>query len=79
MGAAGTSTAGIRSSVIQGVGAALAKIDDKLATGTADGTSTLQPVAGNNFTYSTSYYSGSWQGDVQARLINLGTGAPRRR
>ncbi|HSC63021.1 MAG TPA: PilC/PilY family type IV pilus protein [Caldimonas sp.] len=64
------------SSVIQGVGAALAKIDDKLATGTADGTSTLQPVAGNNFTYSTSYFSGSWQGDVQARLVDLVTGAP---
>ena len=64
------------SSVIQGVGAALAKIDDKLATGTADGTSTLQPVAGNNFTYSTSYFSGSWQGDVEARLINVSTGAP---
>jgi Tfp pilus tip-associated adhesin PilY1 len=64
------------SSVIQGVGAALAKIDDRLAIGTADGTSTLQPVAGNNFTYSTSYFSGSWQGDVQARLVDLGTGAP---
>ena len=57
-GAAGTSTASDPSSVIQGVGAALAKIDDKLASGTADGTSTLQPCAGNNFTYSTSYYLG---------------------
>ena len=55
---------------------ALAKISDVLATGTADGTSTLQPVAGNNFTYSTSYLSGSWQGDVEARLVNLATGAP---
>ncbi|MEO5844556.1 MAG: PilC/PilY family type IV pilus protein [Caldimonas sp.] len=64
------------SSVIQGVGAALAKISDVQATGTADGTSTLQPVGGNNFTYSTSYFSGSWQGDVEARLINLSTGAP---
>ena len=64
------------SSVIQGVGDALAKISDVLATGTADGTSTLQPVPGNNFTYSTSYLSGSWQGDVEARLINLVTGAP---
>jgi type IV pilus assembly protein PilY1 len=36
----------------------------------------LQPVAGNNFTYSTTYFSGSWQGDVEARLINVTTGAP---
>ena len=74
--AARTSTAGMPTSVIQGVGAAMSKIEDKLATGTADGTSTLQPVAGNNFTYSTSYFSGSWQGDVAARLINVNTGDP---
>ena len=63
-------------SVIQGLGDALAKINDVVASGTADATSTLQPVAGNNFAYSTSYQSGSWQGDVEARLLNMTTGVP---
>jgi type IV pilus assembly protein PilY1 len=62
-------------SVVQGLGDALAKIDDVVASGTAEAVSTLQPVAGNNFAYSTSYKSGSWQGDVQARLIDPATGA----
>ena len=52
--AAGTSAPTIPRRSSQGCGDALAKIDDnQLASGTADGTSTLQPVAGNNFIYST--------------------------
>ena len=62
--------------VIEGLGDALAKIDDVLASGTADSVSTLQPTSGNHAAYSTSYVSGSWQGEIQARLLNLGTGMP---
>ncbi|MDQ6639121.1 MAG: PilC/PilY family type IV pilus protein [Pseudomonadota bacterium] len=63
-------------SVIEGLADALAKIDDRLASGTADSVSTLQPTAGNNFAYSTSYKSGVWEGDVEARLIDPATGVP---
>ena len=61
-------------SVVQGLGDALAKIDDVVASGTAEAVSTLQPTSVNNFAYSTSYKSGSWQGDVQARLIDPASG-----
>jgi Tfp pilus tip-associated adhesin PilY1 len=63
-------------SLVQGLGDALAKIDSVLASGSPIGVSTLQPVAGNNFAYSTSYQSGSWVGDLQASTIDLGSGTP---
>ncbi|HEY2558537.1 MAG TPA: PilC/PilY family type IV pilus protein [Caldimonas sp.] len=62
--------------VVQGLGDALAKIDSVLAAGAPIGTSTLQPVVGNNFAYATSYLSGSWDGDLQASTIDLATGTP---
>jgi type IV pilus assembly protein PilY1 len=63
-------------SVVQGLGDALAKIDSVLASGAPVGTSTLQPVNGNNFAYATSYTSGTWDGDLQASTIDLLTGIP---
>jgi Tfp pilus tip-associated adhesin PilY1 len=60
--------------VIEGLADALAKIDDRLASGTADGVSTLQPTDTNNFAYSTNYKSGAWEGDLEARLINPANG-----
>ncbi len=63
-------------SVVQGLGDALAKIDSVLASGAPIGTSTLQPVNGNNFAYATSYTSGTWDGDLQASTIDLLTGTP---
>jgi len=63
-------------SVVQGLGDALAKIDSVVGSGAPIGVSTLQPVAGNNFAYSTSYQSGTWDGDLQASTIDLGSGAP---
>ena len=63
-------------SVVQGLGDALAKIDNVLASGAPIGTSTLQPVNGNNFAYATSYPSGTWDGDLQASTIDLLTGTP---
>ncbi len=63
-------------SVIQGLGDALAKIDSVVASGAPIGVSTLQPVAGNNFAYATSYQSGTWDGDLQSSTIDLVTGTP---
>ncbi|HEY4958070.1 MAG TPA: PilC/PilY family type IV pilus protein, partial [Caldimonas sp.] len=63
-------------SVVQGLGDALAKIDDVVASGTADSVSTLQPTSTNNFAYSTSYKSGVWQGDVESRTIDVSSGIP---
>ena len=63
-------------SVIQGLGDALANIDAVTASGAAIGTSTLSPVNGNNFAYASSYHSGTWDGDLQASLIDVGTGLP---
>jgi Tfp pilus tip-associated adhesin PilY1 len=60
--------------VIQGLGDALASIDDKVASGTAEAVSTLQPTDSNNSAYSTSYTSGVWEGDIQARKIDVGNG-----
>jgi Tfp pilus tip-associated adhesin PilY1 len=60
--------------VIEGLGDALAQIDDKVASGTAEGVSTLQPTETNNSAYSTSYTSGVWEGDVQARKIDVSDG-----
>ena len=62
--------------MVQGLGDALAKIDSVVASGAPIGTSTLQPVAGNNFAYATSYQSGEWSGDLQASTINIVSGTP---
>ena len=57
-------------SAAQGLRDALASTDNQLASGSADGTSTLQPSATDNFIYSTKYQSSTWRGDVEARLID---------
>ena len=62
-------------SVINGLGQALADVDGVVASGAADGVSTLEPVNGNNFVFSTSFKSGAWWGDVQGSLIDPATGA----
>ena len=61
-------------SVINGLGDALFGTDGTVGSGAADAVSTLQPVAGNNFVYSTSYKPGPWYGDVGARIIDPNTG-----
>jgi len=62
--------------VIEGLGDALAQIEAKLASGTAEAVSTLQPTTTppNNSAYSTTYTSGVWEGDIQARTINVSDG-----
>ena len=61
-------------SVINGLGDALFGTDGTAGSGAADAVSTLQPVLGNNFVYSTSYTPGPWSGDVSAFVIDPSTG-----
>jgi Tfp pilus tip-associated adhesin PilY1 len=62
-------------SVIAGLAAALAGITARVSASTGAGTSNLEPVNGDNFAYLASYTTQSWTGDVQAREINVLTGA----
>jgi type IV pilus assembly protein PilY1 len=52
----------------------LAAIDARSGTAAAAATSTLQPIAGDNTEYVTSYTTVQWVGDVQAYQINLTNG-----
>ena len=63
-------------SVVHGLGDSLAKIDSVLAAGAPIGTSTLQPVSGDNFAYATSYLSGTGTETCRRSTIDLVTGAP---
>jgi Tfp pilus tip-associated adhesin PilY1 len=62
-------------SVIAGLADALAGIQARLASGSAAATSNLEPVSGDNLIYLASYTTQKWTGDVQAKEINLSTGA----
>ena len=61
-------------SVINGLGDALFGTDGSVGSGAAEAVSTLQPVPGNNFVYSTTYLPGKWSGDVTAWSIDPTTG-----
>ena len=61
-------------SIIAGFNAALASITAKLGSGAAAATSTLNPVAGDNFAYVASYTTVKWVGNLEARTINTTTG-----
>lgn len=54
---------------------ALASIDVKVGAGAAAATSTLNPVAGDNFAYVASYTTGLWTGNLEKRSIDTDTGA----
>lgn len=54
---------------------ALAAIQVKVGTGAAAATSTLNPVAGDNFAYVASYTSGNWAGNLEKRSVDIVTGA----
>jgi|KBSMisStaDraftv2_1062788.scaffolds.fasta_scaffold01648_6 Tfp pilus tip-associated adhesin PilY1 len=62
-------------SVIAGLADALAGIQARLASGSAAATSNLEPVSGDNLIYLASYTTQKWTGDVQAKEIDLATGA----
>jgi Tfp pilus tip-associated adhesin PilY1 len=58
-----------------GLSNALAGITSVTGSAAAAATSNLEPVAGDNFAYVASYDTVRWNGDVQARTIDLNTGA----
>jgi type IV pilus assembly protein PilY1 len=53
---------------------ALKSIGGKVGAGAAAATSTLNPVAGDNFAYVASYVTGKWTGNLEARTIDTVTG-----
>ena len=53
---------------------ALQAIGAKVGAGAAAATSTLNPVAGDNFAYVASYTTVKWTGNLESREINLSTG-----
>ncbi|MDE2310578.1 MAG: hypothetical protein KGL01_07100 [Betaproteobacteria bacterium] len=53
---------------------ALAGINARRGSAAAAATSTLNPVAGNNFAYVASYTTTAWKGNLEARGINVDTG-----
>ena len=62
-------------SLATGLANALTSISSKVGAAAAAATSTLNPVAGNNFAYVASYSTQKWNGNLEARGINTDTGA----
>jgi type IV pilus assembly protein PilY1 len=63
------------STVGAGLSEALAQIKVRVGSAAAAATSNLMPVPGDNFAYVASYATVDWWGDLQARNIDLTTGA----
>lgn len=61
-------------SLSAGLSNALTSINAKKGSAAAAATSTLNPVAGNNFAYVASYTTVAWKGNLEARGINVDTG-----
>ncbi len=57
---------------------ALQSIGAKIGAGAAAATSTLNPVAGDNSAYVASYSTVKWTGNLEARDVNITTGAVSR-
>ncbi|WP_339940738.1 PilC/PilY family type IV pilus protein, partial [Undibacterium luofuense] len=53
---------------------ALSEISAKTASGGGAGTSSLNPIGGNNYAYISSYTSVKWQGNIERRTIDTLTG-----
>jgi type IV pilus assembly protein PilY1 len=62
-------------SLSSGLANALAGINARQGSAAAAATSTLNPVAGNNFAYVASYTTIAWKGNLEARGINVDSGA----
>jgi type IV pilus assembly protein PilY1 len=58
-------------SVINGLSAALAGVNARVASAAAAATSNLEPVAGDNFAYVAKYVTQKWTGEVEAHEIIL--------
>ncbi|HXS51866.1 MAG TPA: PilC/PilY family type IV pilus protein [Usitatibacter sp.] len=61
--------------LVSGLRTALAGVSTREASGAAAATSNLEPVAGDNFAFVANYRTVKWDGDVQARTIDLVTGS----
>jgi type IV pilus assembly protein PilY1 len=61
-------------SLSTGLSNALATIASRKGSSAAAATSTLNPVAGNNYAYVASYTTVKWQGNLEARTIDVNTG-----
>jgi type IV pilus assembly protein PilY1 len=57
-----------------GLSGSLAKINARRGAAAAAATSTLNPVAGNNYAFVASYTTVDWKGNLEARGINTDTG-----
>jgi type IV pilus assembly protein PilY1 len=62
-------------SLADGLRNALTSIKSKVGAAAAAATSTLNPVAGNNQAFVASYVTLQWSGNLEARAINITTGA----
>ncbi len=60
--------------LVSGLRTALAGVSTREASGAAAATSNLEPVAGDNFAYVANYRTVKWDGELQARTIDLNTG-----
>lgn len=68
-------SAGDPETVVSSLTNALAGINARVAAAAAAATSNLEPVAGDNFAYTAKYKTQTWTGDLEAREIDLTTGA----
>lgn len=62
------------SSLSAGLSNALAAISARKGSSAAAATSTLNPVAGNNYAFVASYTTVKWQGNLEARTVDINTG-----
>jgi type IV pilus assembly protein PilY1 len=60
--------------VVKGIATALAGVSARLGAGAAAATSNLEPVAGDNYAFVANYRTVSWDGDLQARTVDLLSG-----
>lgn len=68
-------SAGDPDTVVSSLSSALTGINARVAAAAAAATSNLEPVAGDNFAYTAKYKTLAWTGDLEAREIDLATGA----
>lgn len=62
-------------SLAEGLSKALSGVSARLASAAAAATSNLEPVAGDNYAYVAMYTTVDWDGDIEARTIDLTSGA----
>jgi type IV pilus assembly protein PilY1 len=60
--------------LVSGLTTALAGVTARESAGAAAATSNLEPIAGDNFAFVANYRTVNWDGDVEARTIDITTG-----